>query len=580
MKTRLLTLSLLGLLTWCKVSLAQSDYSPGDWQSYRDCRGARAMDVNPHELFVATGGGVLTFQLSRNRWEAPQVMGYGAFEAVPIDDAILLLYDERYNHVWVATRDQLLKWQRGFDRWEIAARNVWMHGERPVNIGVGGQSLYVETIPDQVFEQLFTQNPPLPDPEWRAFVRRYRGDRSTGNLFLDMIQDPEEMDQIRWRGLRSKLRIPDSAYPPGVLAQLPAGFPYVMPPRPYTWYSDGTLYDPRGRSFPVTDWLLDSWGNFWSTHWGAGVLKSDLRALRSVQLLAGPAGNDVKALLFLEQGLWIGGANDGDFLGVSFLEGYGNSWSYVERRDDSQIRSTNVSDLVSAGDRIWFATMDGLLSYQPRKKQWKRFDVQDNLHAQQVTALAVRGTELWIGTHDGLSVLDTRGDQITRIPSDGFALSGILDLVVHDSLLYVGTEGGLTQVNARTHEVTRLPLDPGLLNLPVSSLSLLNNDLWLATPEGIMRRTASGETKSWLSEVWMKNAVPTCVDASNPFIWVGTEAGFFRFDPSREAWEHYTRRDGLVDDYVQVIKEDRGDLWIGTRGGLTRYYYSRPGAVR
>lgn len=95
-----------------------------------------------------------------------------------------------------------------------------------------------------------------------------------------------------------------------------------------------------------------------------------------------------------------------------------------------------------------------------------------------------------------------------------------------------------------------------------------------------MRRTASGETKSWLAEVWMKNALPTCVDASSPFIWVGTEAGFFRFDPSREAWEHYTRRDGLVDDYVQVIKEDRGDLWIGTRGGLTRYYYSRPGAVR
>ena len=106
------------------------------------------------ELFVATGGGVLVYELNRNRWEDPAVMGYGSFEAVPVDDAILLLYDEQGNNLWVVTRDKLLRWNRGLDRWEIARANIWPLGERPVNIGAGSQTLYVETIPEHIFDGL------------------------------------------------------------------------------------------------------------------------------------------------------------------------------------------------------------------------------------------------------------------------------------------------------------------------------------------------------------------------------------------------------------------------------------------
>ncbi|MBK6764883.1 MAG: hypothetical protein IPG71_00865 [bacterium] len=561
-------------------ALAQSAFAPGDWQSWRDFRGARALDASAHELFVATGGGVLTYQISRGRWDDPAAMGHGSFEAIPIDDALLLIYDQRYDNLWVATRDRLLKWQYGLNRWEIAARGVWTFGERPVNIGFDEHSLYVETMPDHVFETLFSERPPLPGPNWMSIVRRYKGDLQSGNMLLDLAPDVADPERVIWRGLRSKVLIEDAQYPPGIMGRLPAGLPYVFPPKPYSWLNDGTLLDPSGRPFPITDWLLDRWSNFWSTHWGAGVLKVDLRSQRSDQLLAGPAGNDIRALLFLERELWMGGANDEEYMGISVFEGYGTGWRFYERRDDSQIRSTQIEDLAFAGEQVWLATADGLLSYFPRKKLWKRYDVQDNLQAQQITALASQGNRLWIGTVDGLSVMQVDVGSITQIPADGFALSGVRDIALLDSFLYVGTEGGLTQVNSRTHEVTRLPLDPGLVNTAVLGLSAYGHDLWLVTAQGLMRWAGSGETTSWLAAVHMKSALPTCVEASDPYVWVGTETGFWRFDPERNTWDSYSRKDGLVDDHVHVIREDRGDLWLGTAGGLTRYYWSRPGASR
>ncbi|MBK6910321.1 MAG: hypothetical protein IPH10_05225 [bacterium] len=579
MKFNIYRSSLIILFIVCGAATGQTAYSPGDWQSWRDFRGARALDANAHELFVATAGGLLVYDFARDRWEDPAVMGYGSFSAVPVDDALLLIYDDQNNAVWVATRTKLLKWNRGMERWEIARENEWPLGERPVNIGLSGQSLYLETIPDHIFERLYLPGSPLPEPIWLPYVKSYVGPRLTGNLMTNMRPDDHDTP-IRWRGLRSKLPLRDEEFGGAVLGQPPAGLPMVFAPEPFTWLADGTLLDAHNRTYPMTDWLLDRWGNFWSTQWGAGVIKVQLRGLRAEQVVVGPAGDDVRALLPLDNELWMGGANDGDFRGISVMMDFGDSWRIVEKRDNAQIRSTNVSDIVFADERVWVATTDGLLSYTPRKRVWKRYDVQDNLPAQQVTALTVHGQAVWIGTPDGLALLNTQTNAIERVTGNAFNLAGVTDLLATDSAIWVGTGMGLYRVDPGTYEISSPALDPGLINGPINGLAQFGAALWLVTPQGLMRRTADGQTKSWQSEVWLRAAIPTCISASDPYIWIGTDGGLFRFQPEREVWEHYTQRDGLVDNRVQVVREDRGDLWIGTAGGLTRYYYSRPGLPR
>lgn len=538
------------------------------------------MDASMHELFVATSGGVLVYEIARNRWEDPAVMGYGAFEAVPIDDPLLVLFDERNSYLWVTTRDKLLRWNRGLDRWEIIRENVWPLGERPVNIGVSDQLLHVETIPEHIFDELSVPGTPIPDPMWKRYVHSYTGFRESGNLSRDVVPIAFEAGEIRWRGLRSKVPLHDSDFPPGVLGQLPAGLPMILPPRPFVWFADGTLSDEKNRPYPITDWLIDSWDVFWSTHWAAGVLRTELRGLRSEMSFGGLAGNDVRALLLLDQEMWLAGRNEGDFTGISIMEDFGDSWRLIERRDNQQIRSTAIEDMAFIKDRVWLASMDGLLSYTPRKRTWKRYDVQDNLQSQRVTALSVLGDELWIGTDDGLSVMDTKSNMIVRIPHAAFELSSVNDLLADDTTIWVGTDVGLYRVHARTHETTPVNLQGGVVLGEVTGLAKFGSDLWISASNCVARHNTSGESKSWQATTWLKQTTPLCITASDPYVWVGTDGGLFRFEPDRESWEHYTRRDGLVDDRVQTLREDRGDLWIGTAGGLSRYYYSRPGKPR
>ncbi|MCB1061277.1 MAG: hypothetical protein KDB65_13730 [Calditrichaeota bacterium] len=537
------------------------------------------MDASPHDLYAATSGGVLVYDLDRARWADPEVMGYGSFEAIPIDDAVLIKFDEKFNYVWVATRQNLLRWSLGLDRWEFAVKNVWPVGERPVNIGLNETSIFVETIPENIFENTFAAGSPIPDPLWMGYIRRFSGDRFTGNL-MSQIKPWDEDPSIVWRGLRSKVKLRDSDYPPGVLGVEPAGLPMVFAPKPYSWLADGSLLDFKNRDYPITDWLIDQRNTFWSTHWGAGVMRTELRGLRGEEMLAGPEGNDIRVFMPLDRELWMGGANEGDFMGISVMEDYGDDWRVYDRRSDAQIRSTNVSDMVFIVDHVWIATADGLLSYFPKKRTWKRYDVQDGLPSQRVTALAAQGETLWIGTDDGLAVMNTQTNSIDRVANTTFELAGVTDLVAQDSVVWVATGLGLYSVNPDSRDVTSLEMGPGLVANEVTGLSVFGNTLWAATRDGIMRRSESGETKSWLAATWMKKSEPTCITASDPYIWVGTDGGLFRFEPDREAWEHYTRRDGLVNDRVLTVREDRGDLWIGTTDGISRFYYSRPGKPR
>jgi hypothetical protein len=570
---------ILLICLYSSVAHSQTQFDPEDWQSWRDFRGARALDASPHDIYVATSGGVLNYELDRARWADPEVMGYGSFASVPIDDAILIKYDDRFNAVWVATRTKLLRWNLGLDRWEIARENVWPVGERPINIGLNETTIFLETIPENIFENTFVAGSPIPEPLWMGYIRRFSGDRFTGNL-MSQIKPWDEDPTIVWRGLRSKYKLEDSVYPPGVLGVAPAGLPMIFAPKPFQWLADGSLLDSKNRTYPITDWVIDTWNTFWSTHWGAGVMRTELRGLRAEQLLAGPAGNDIRVFLPLDRELWMGGANEADFMGISVMEDYGDAWRYYDTRSDGQIRSTHVTDMAFIKDHIWIATNDGLLSYFPNKKTWKRFDVQDGLPSQHLTALAAQGETLWIGANDGMAVMDTKTNIIDRVPNTTFELSGVTDLVAQDSTIWVGTGMGIFKVDAKTRNVNAIDMGPGLIINEVAGLSVYGNTLWAATRDGIMRRSESGETKAWLAGTWMKKTEPTCITAGDPYIWVGTNGGLFRFDPEREEWEHYTRKDGLVNDLVRTVREDRGDLWIGTADGLSRFYYSRPGKPR
>ena len=59
--------------------------------------------------------------------------------------------------------------------------------------------------------------------------------------------------------------------------------------------------------------------------------------------------------------------------------------------------------------------------------------------------------------------------------------------------------------------------------------------------------------------------------APDGIIWIGTQNGLLRYDESRHDLRRYSSRDGMPNNCVQSIQDDRdGNLWIATLGGICR----------
>lgn len=568
-------ISFLFILSAYNSVSAQNIFDFGDWVSYRDTRSVRSIDGGGQEIFFATSGGILSYQLLRNFWYEPMAVGYGMTEAVDLGDPVLLYLDTETGLLWVANRTELLQFNLRQERWKRVEQYLWPQSERLVNFGAGGDHVYLETIPEYDYERWVEDYKPLPYPAWEKKVTRYVGDRDYGSFFKDI--NPVDTVNVRWRGLRSLQALVTAQLGHIAIAHPPAGFPAVELPHGWIWQFDGNLIDPRLRTFPIMDWYLDGYSRFWTAQWGAGIMKVNLLDTRGELIMQGPAGNDIRTILVTADAIWMGGANNGEALGFSRADRSYKSWSYIENRDSQRIRTTELNEIAEWQGLLWFATADGLLSYD-KKNKWGLYAVQDNLYHNHVTALEPVGDELYIGTEDGLCVMNKEIFQIDRIPQDGLETFGVTDIVACGDSIYVGSPVGLFVAAQGSRSFVFGSIDQSLTVGEVSDISAYENEHWLVTAHGVMKYDhLRRKSVSWLADVWMKGAEPVCVHAMEDYVWVGTkDDGFYRYKKGSNEWLNYNTTDGLLSNHVQTIEHDGDDLLVGTEKGLTRFYWNRP----
>ncbi len=544
----------------CVTAWGQTQYDPGDWVSYRNFRDARALDASTHDVFIATSGGVLQYQLLRQKWSEPMTVGYSLSEAIPLDDPLLLLFDEQTNYLWVATRTQLLQYDVNAERWTRIHRNLWGPGDRVVNLGVGGSELYLETIPAALYDRLFLPGSPLPLADWQGF-------RHALQRLADVRLAHARSE--RWRrsrrcplarlALQAPSRATRSLRQPRDAAR---EFPRHAAAR---WLELARRrHAARSRACAVIPSPIG-----WSTASaicgrvsGVRVCCAAICARAAWNSMASAPPATTSALFPSPKIFWMGGLESGDNRGITHVSADLNAWQFYEPRDNSRIRSTETFDIARFGGSVWFATQDGLLEFPEKDRRWKLYTVGEILQSNQLRALAAADSELWIGNTSGLCVLTRADRKIARVPIPQTGLTEVLDLMLLGQTLYVSTTFGFYQMDVRTRSFTPAPLDPAMLNAPVIDMAAVGSEVWAATGEGIQRiNTASSELKAWPATDWMASAVPTCIAVTNRFVWVGTrESGFYRFNRESGEWLSYTTADGLIDNRVEVLRPDGDDL--------------------
>jgi ligand-binding sensor domain-containing protein len=101
-----------------------------------------------------------------------------------------------------------------------------------------------------------------------------------------------------------------------------------------------------------------------------------------------------------------------------------------------------------------------------------------------------------------------------------------------------------------------------------------NGNIWIAAFDGIFRYDGKSFTNI-TSKVSSARFFSVLEDSRGNF-WFGTiGSGVYYYNPKRaagEMFQHFTTREGLIDDRVPHIYEDKaGSIWFGTVRGASRY---------
>jgi hypothetical protein len=233
-------------------------------------------------------------------------------------------------------------------------------------------------------------------------------------------------------------------------------------------------------------------------------------------------------------------------------------WSTYDASDG--LSASRVYDLVSDGERVFFATASGLTvlwlegdAPLDQVGNWRRYAQADGLPHATVLSLALVEGRLWLGTAGGLASVQVDNlDDPTKWASysEGtFAEMGAIRALASDGeILYLGTEDGLFALNPESGEVREMP---GLKRIAVRDLLLENGTLYVACDLGL--RAFRGESGAgWLA---FGRKVYAVSSRSGVLAW-GSDEGLERLDGET-----------LLQDraVTAVAFAEGGTLWAGTR---------------
>jgi ligand-binding sensor domain-containing protein/signal transduction histidine kinase len=283
----------------------------------------------------------------------------------------------------------------------------------------------------------------------------------------------------------------------------------------------------------------------------------------------------------------------------SFAEYASTTWTH---RDG--LRSTFIRAIAQTSDGyIWLGTTDGLFRFDGvRFVQWRSKEPPPRGLGIVNALRAARDGSLLVGTDAGV-IGRLRGERAVSIRVAAAVQSVLED---RDGTVWVAAENRLLH-----YPSDLLSSPPAEVFLPSTWLSGPLQDasgsIWVGTEEGIERLDQNRFTEMLPGRMWLSQDangaswrtredgvsepigsqpnlpsasgnlnIRTILHDSRGTTWIGTVGAGLFVGAGDGKLEHWTQSDGLADDSVSSLFEDREhNLWIGTRNGLQRLHDSK-----
>jgi ligand-binding sensor domain-containing protein len=221
---------------------------------------------------------------------------------------------------------------------------------------------------------------------------------------------------------------------------------------------------------------------------------------------------------------------------------------------------------------------------------WKQFTVADGLPNDHIFAVKVDGPRVWVGTEDGLALIDKPTGKVIKSwrEKDGlpFRVVTAIDVDAKTGDVWLGLfGGGLARLSGGRFEHWH-QLNSGLVNDVVYGVAIENDNVWAATTAGASRlNTVTGEWTVFteknapMEEIWNYSAAYDGRDKVYLGVW---GSGLLEYNIRTEKWKEYLDPDGEME--IDLYRDDGinhvivtgaspvGDVvWVSTYFGGSRY---------
>ena len=301
--------------------------------------------------------------------------------------------------------------------------------------------------------------------------------------------------------------------------------------------------------------------------------------------------NQINAFAESEDGaIWIG-AN----LGINKFDKKRQQFShFVSRSNNSQ--AYNITDLqIESEVNLWAtSSTDGLILFNIVNEEFVYYRVDRansiGLTSNSLHSIKIRNRELWIGTDNGLNMLNLRKMKIkvynTSPESKPVLTSNNIRALDFDDLgnLWVGTDKGIDIVNLKSKKaqnVQNSTFDPNSLNNNTinSIFTDINGIVWLGTPYGVnsydksKHRFSLYKPKAWDTNSPRNENTWAFYQDNVLNLWVGTDKGLDKFHIPTGKYTHYPIVANKTPNkrISSITGNGSHIIWMATGEGLAKF---------
>lgn len=341
----------------------------------------------------------------------------------------------------------------------------------------------------------------------------------------------------------------------------------------------------------IKSFLRDSYGNMWvATNNGLSKLKADDDTFQTEiskeydrnSLI----NNNIYSIIEDRTGLiWLG-----TYSGISIFNPSTNILHYKrDPFDDTTISNNMISALYEDDDgRLWIGSKKTGIDLLNRDTD-KIININTNDYSDVIQSDVILDIEghnefIFISTIKGISIINKKDKTVKTYDERDGIPSNIVRCIYYDDLgyLWLGTTEGLAVLNLETDEILDIT---NVLEKYISGDRYIGDIIkdkdgqyWIGTfvQGGLLRINPKDNTAKVYkrdeenNESISSNSIRTLTEADDGSIWIGTSYGLNHFNKSTEEFRRYTTKDGLANNTIYgILIDNYGNPWCSTNMGIS-----------